>query len=200
MISWLQEFLTSRDFWINVSVAVSLVLFSKVSAVLWRFIRHIRQSRQAHSVSGCWTGTCVLPSYNGTAHVEIWRIVQNREDISLSFFSYPPDGRPTLCRGVGVFRVSMLSAIYYTPSSDTYESGVLALRLKGRRLIGLYAQFDPNDPEEPFFISDTSFCLTRIQLPFRQRVRMLFGLPPVMTYSQAAALYASVQLPKPATA
>ena len=201
MISWLQQVFTSRDFWINVSVAVTFVLFGKASAMLWRLIRHVRQSHQSYTVSGYWIGTCVLPSYGGKPHVELWRIVQSREDIHLSFFYYPPDGTAiSLCRGTGVFRGSILSAVYFTPSSDTYESGVLAVRLKGRRLVGSYSQFDPNHLEETFFASDTSYCLTRIQLPFRQAVRMLFGLRPLLTYSHAKALYDSVQLPTPATA
>ena len=135
---------------IDVSVAVTFVLFGKASAVAWRLIRRLRQSHQHYTVSGCWIGTCVLPS-----------------------------APVSLCRGTGVFRGSIMSAVYYTPASDTYESGVLALRLKGRRLVGSYAQFDPNDLDESFFTSDTTYCLTRIQLPLRQSVRMLFGLAPV---------------------
>ena len=201
MISWLQQVFTSRDFWINVSVAVIFVLFGKALAVLWRLIRHIRQSHQSYTVSGYWIGTCVLPSYGGKPHVEIWRIAQNREDIHLSFFCYPPDGTAiSLCRGTGVFRGAILSAIYYTPASDTYESGVLAVRLKGRRLVGSYSQFDPNHPEESFFFSDTSYSLARIRLPFRQAVRMLFGFRPLLTYAAAKTLHDSVQPPKPATA
>ena len=197
-MSWLQQVFTSRDFWINLSIAVTFVLFGKASAVLWRFVRRVRQSHQHYTVSGCWVGTCVLPSYGGKPHVEVWRIVQNREEIALVFFCYPPDGSlVSLCRGSGVFRGSIMSAIYFTPSSDTYESGVLALRLKGRRLVGSYAQFDPNDSEETFFSSDTAYCLTRIQLPLRQRVRMLFGLAPVPTYSDAQAIHASVSIQKP---
>ena len=90
-----------------------------------------------------------------------------------------------------------MSAVYYTPASDTYESGVLALRLKGRRLVGSYAQFDPNDLDESFFTSDTTYCLTRIQLPLRQSVRMLFGLAPVPAYSDAKAIFASGSVPRP---
>ncbi len=193
MADWFYQVFTSKEFWISFCVAGSFLVFGKTSAVMWRLFRYVRQSHQSYTVSGFWIGTCILPSYGGKPHIEIWRLTQSQENVALSFFCYPPD-ETTIehCAGAGIFRGANLSALYYSTLRGAYDSGVLVLRLKAQRLIGSYAQFDPKDQEEVFFASDTSYSLTRVQLSLWQATRMFLGFKPLPTYLAAKTLYDAV--------
>ena len=177
--NWLHEVLSSKDFWISVSVAVIFLVVGKFSALAIRLSRQIWQSRQAYSVSGFWIGDCVLPSCRGSYWIEIWRFVQRQNHIKITFYAY--DSKGSLVDryvGLGIFRGSYFSAIYYSSRRDSYESGVLALKLKNHRLRGTYAQHDIGDADENLYTSNGEYTLTRVHLPFLKAARMLLGKPP----------------------
>ncbi len=192
MLSWLNEVFTSKDFWINFSVAVLFLLAGKLSLVAIHLARQILQSRQSYSISGFWIGDCILPSHNNAYLVEIWRIVQKQDQIKLTLFVYSPvDPKIDKCNGSGVFRGSYLSAIYYSIRRESYESGVLALKLSKHGLRGTYAQYDTGDADERFYASDGKYTLTRTHLSFSKAFRMLCGVPPFRNYEEAHAVYES---------
>jgi len=190
MKTWLHDVLTSKDFWISFSVAVIFLLAGKLSALAVRLLRQIWQSHQIYSVSGFWMGDCILPSCNEGNLVEIWRFVQRHDQIKITLFAYYPTGAfIDRCAGSGIFRGSYLSAIYYSTRRDSYESGVLALKLHNKRLRGTYAQYDIGDVDEKFYTSDGEYMLTRVHLPFIKSVKMLLGRPPFRDYAEATIAY-----------
>ncbi len=190
MKTWLYEVLASKDFWISFSVAVIFLLAGKLSALAVHILRQVWQSHQSYSVSGFWMGDCVLPSCQGHL-VEIWRFIQRQDQIKITLFAYYPTGELVdRCAGTGIFRGSYLSAIYYSTRRDSYESGVLALKLSNQGLRGTYAQYDIGDVEEKFFTSDGEYKLVRARLPFAKAVKMLLGRPPFIDYAEAEAIYA----------
>ena len=74
--------------------------------------------------------------------------------------------------------------------ADTPESGTITMELSGRRLMGVYAQFDPEVPDDPLFVCRDRYEQVRVRLARRQRARMFFGFPPV-AYQQVANLLAA---------
>lgn len=190
MKTWLNEVFTSKDFWISFSVAVIFLVSGKLLAFAARLSRQIWQSHQSYSVSGFWIGDCILPSCGGAYLVEIWRFVQRQDQIKITLFVYSPT--ETLidqCAGAGIFRGSYLSAIYYSRRRESYESGVLALKLSNHRLRGTYAQYDLGDADEKFYTSDGEYTLTRARLPFLKAAKMMLGKPPFRDYAEAHAAY-----------
>ncbi|MFN2509427.1 MAG: hypothetical protein ABR589_11720 [Chthoniobacterales bacterium] len=200
MSSWITQVLTSRDFWINFSVAVVFFLGGKFSLVLARTYKLLLQRRQRFSVTGFWIGTCALPSYQGRYSVEIWKLVQRRDSVNLAMFAYSPmDTVVDRCSGSGVLRGAFLSAIYYSCRRDSTESGVLALRTKGKHLVGSYAQYDPGHPDEHFFSSDGTYTLFRLKLPLGRAVKMLLGYPPFESFERINDVYENTRarIPQP---
>jgi hypothetical protein len=171
-------------------IAGSSALAPKVLKWLWNAGLQRWTSRNEFKLARYWIGECSLPSYP-QASLEIWRYVRNGDRISLKFFSY--SSRSTdieKCIGRGVLRLNKLSAFYYLNDKSTYESGVIALEHKGPALHGVYAQFDPSDPQEALFASQPTYVQSRIKtLPFIPRAKMLFGFPPFQTYDEVKQVY-----------
>lgn len=190
MISWLEQVFTAKDFWISLSVAIVFFLAGKFWNACRRMANVLFQRRRDFSLNGFWIGTCTLPSYGEKYCVEIWKIVQRGEAVDLVMFSFAP-AEPFIdyCSGSGVVKGATLSAIYYSCHPESTESGVLALKVKGRKLVGSYAQYDPGDPAERFFASDTTYTLWRLQLPWFQSIRMILGRPPVASLLAADNIY-----------
>jgi len=190
MKTWLSDVLNSKDFWISFSVAVIFLLAGKLSALAVRLLRQVWQSHQAYSVSGFWMGDCILPSCGEGYIVEIWRFVQRQDQIKITLLAYYPTGSfIDRCAGSGIFRGSYLSAIYYSNRRDSYESGVLALKLSNQHLRGTYAQHDIGDIDEKFYTSDSEYSLTRVRLPFIKAAKMFLGRPPFRDYAEATVTY-----------
>ena len=190
MYSWLREIINSKDFWISFSVAVIFLLAGKLSVLVAGFFRQLRQSHQSYSVSGFWIGDCVLPSHKNKYLVEIWRIVQKQDQIKLYLYAYSPiDNSIDKCSGSGIFRGSYLSAIYYSIRRESYESGVLALKLNKKGLRGTYAQYDVGDVDEKLYVSDGEYTLTRLKLPFFKTVKIALGFPPFKDFEEAHQTY-----------
>lgn len=190
MKSWLSQVFSSKDFWINFSVAVIFLLTGKLSTTFIRIARQIWQSNRLYSVSGFWIGHCVLPSVGSSYLVEIWRIVQRKDQIKLTLFVYSPNDKYIDKHiGSGVFRGSYLSAIYYSVRRDSYESGVIALKLARKKLSGTYAQFDIGSSDERFYASDGEYSITRVDLPLKKAMKMWLGFPPFQSFSEANAAF-----------
>lgn len=189
MSQWISDVLAARDFWISASVAVLFFLGGKFYGVAVRTFRVLLYRHQQFSITGFWIGNCVLPSVPDRYLVEVWKIVQRGENVHLQMFSYYPDGRIDRCLGSGIFRGSLLSALYYTCGAETCESGALALRLKGNALVGSYAQYDVDDATERFFSSDSSYTLSRLPLSLGRKILMILGRPPFPGYPEIDAQY-----------
>lgn len=178
-------------FWKGIGVALLLAALAKIGQWLWNVVVQAWRSRQAFDIAGSWIGDCLLPSYQ-ERQLEIWRYTRRGDDVKLRFFAYDPrDSKPRLWIGGGVYRGSKLSAYYYHLAQGTYESGVIALELKGLRLRGVYAQFDPKMKDEPLFVSQPDYTQQRIDLAFFPRMRMFFGFPPLPTYEEVKRFYDS---------
>jgi hypothetical protein len=194
------DFLTSEHFWTGVAVAVAVAVLHQTRDAAWNFLRRALMTHGQFDLSGYWAGKCMLPSYTSPTF-ELWRYSRSGDRVKLAFYAYnsPKPGsqepRPEKWVGGGVFRGNKLSAFYYVNDADSPESGTITMELKGLRLRGVYAQFDPNDPNDPLFVSETPsetpYEQVRVRLTRRQRARMFFGFPPVARYQQAAELCAS---------
>jgi hypothetical protein len=187
------EFLTKTwlslktEFWVNVWVnllaAIALTVLAKLAWVIWSSIWPLVRP---FSLTGSWTGTCRMPSYPPDVEAtEIYRIVVRKEHVTFSFFNYHPDLEPVRKYiGSGILRGRVLSAFYYSPSRDSSDSGVLALRLIGLKLRGHYAQYDLQK-DELLMSSGEMFELTRIKVPMFVQLRMMFGRKPFPTHAKA---------------
>lgn len=194
IIHSIRDTVTSSNFWRGLIVSVTVAFLTVFGKWLWRVLRdHFRT--QAFTIAGYWVGYCLLPSYQGKANLEIWRYSLKGGSIMLSFFAYEPDKdglpiKPTRWLGGGIWRGSKFSAYYYLDRATSFESGVLALEVKGPHLKGIYAQFDPNEPDEPLYVSQKDYVQFRIrELQFCSRVKMLFGRPPVESYKEVEKIY-----------
>jgi hypothetical protein len=197
MPSWIEQIFTSRDFAVSLAVAMFFFLFGQSWGFLWRFFQSVRQSYREFSISGFWVGTCALPSYQNKQFIELWRFTQRRERVHLTFFAYPPPGVGNVdkCAGMGVLSGGILSAVYYSVLPNSYESGVVALRLRGLHLAGSYSQFDVGSPDEKFFASDTGYSLHRVRLSSWKALRFALGIDPFSgRYEEVTALCAGTPL------
>jgi hypothetical protein len=185
------DFLTSEHFWTGVAVAAVVAFLHQTRDAAWSLFRRAWMTRRQFDLSGYWAGVCMLPSY-ASPSFELWRYSRSGDRVKLAFYSYSSEElRPEKWVGGGVFRGNKLSAYYYVNDADTPESGTITMELKGLRLKGVYAQFDPRVPDDPLFVSKKGYEQVRVRLMRRQRARMFFGLPPVARYQQAADLYAA---------
>jgi hypothetical protein len=188
--AFLQNFWESEGFWKGVVVAVLAAVAGKLGHWSWKIIRQILLSRKTFDLAGIWIGECWLPSYGEQkSSIEIWRYSRAVDQVTLSFFAYnsaTPEVQKWI--GGGVFRGNKLSAYYYELDKSNYESGVIAMEMKGRRLKGVYAQFDPNVTDEPFYVSDNNYEQRRISLPIVPRLKMQMGFAPFGSYREVKDL------------
>jgi hypothetical protein len=185
------DFLTSEHFWTGVAVAVAVAFLHQTRDAAWSVFRRAWMTHRQFDLSGYWAGTCMLPSYT-TPTLELWRYSRSGDRVKLAFYAYSSaELGPEKWIGGGVFRGNKLSAYYYLNDADTPESGTITMELKGLRLKGVYAQFDPKVPDDPLIVSENPYEQVRVRLTRRQRARMFFGFPPVAKYQQAAELCAA---------
>lgn len=185
----------AKEFAVSLIVAATFFILGKSWGLVGRFVQTLRQAASSFTVSGFWVGTCVLPSYNDSPSIEIWRITQKDQAISLKFFEYKSSSeRIDKCTGSGVFRGGLFSAIYYSTRPDSYESGVLALRLRGMGLSGVYAQYDVGKSDEKFFASDTTYELFRVRLSWRRALLFAFGRKPFKDFAEVSQFCSTTPL------
>jgi hypothetical protein len=185
MQAWLEQVLSSKDFWINVSVAALFFIGGKGWGLASRTVRVLLNPQRDFTLTGFWIGDCRLPNCEGY-YVEIWKLAQRGSKVEIRMFSYSPempDIEPNA--GTGVVRGAFFSALYYSCKPDSPDSGVMSLRVKNQELTGGYAQFDSRDRDERFFASNTRFTLNRITLSFAQKLKMILGRPPFENYDEA---------------
>ena len=113
--------------------------------------------------------------------------------VKLTFYSYSADLKPEKWVGGGVFRGDKLSAYYYVKDVNSSESGTITVEMKGVRLRGVYAQFDPADRRDPLFVSKKGYEQLRVRLTRRQRAWMFFGFPPEATEQDVENLLAAAR-------
>ena len=180
---------------VGVSVAGSLVLLivGKVAWVIGAAIRRFGQLHHPFSLSGPWGGTCRLPHYPPDVEaVEIYRLIVRGDHVDITFFNYRPDDAPILkYKGKAVLRGRLFSGYYYIPARDSSDSGVIALRLKGTALLGMYAQYDTKADDQLKISHPTTedYGLHRIRLPLLAKIRLTFGWKPFATHDEARAVY-----------
>jgi hypothetical protein len=192
MLSNKLDFLTSEHFWSGVAVAVVVAFLHQTRDMTWSLFRRAWMTRSQFDLSGCWAGICMLPSYTSPSF-ELWHYSRSGDRVKLAIYSYSSaELRTEKWVGGGVFRGNKLSAYYYVNDADTPESGTITMELKGLRLKGVYAQFDPQVPDDPLFVSEKPYEQVRVRLTRSQRIRMFFGYPPVAKYQEAAELCAAV--------
>jgi hypothetical protein len=186
------DFLTSPHFWTGVAVAVGVAFLNQTRDAAWSLFQRAWMTRRQFDLSGYWAGTCTLPSYTSPS-LELWRYSRSGDRVKLAFYSYSSaQPSPEKWIGGGVFRGNKLSAYYYLNHADSPESGTVTLEMKGLRLKGVYAQFDPQMPNDPLYVSKKgTYEQKRVTLTRRQRARIFFGFPPVAKYQQAAELWCS---------
>jgi hypothetical protein len=184
--------------WRGIVVAGVLAAVAALGRWILRGVQAWWKTRHDFGLSGYWIGECDLPSYP-QPKLEIWRYVQRGDDVSFRFCDYDQKD-PAIFDwiGRGVLRGDLCSLYYYKHHSQDYDSGVLLLRLKGRRLEGIYAQYDPNAPSAsvPLFVSNIRqgaatklYTQFRAQLPFLAKARMALGWPPFKKHAEVAALF-----------
>jgi hypothetical protein len=185
------DFLTSEHFWTGVAVAVVVALLTQTRDAAWSLVKRAWGTRGQFGLSGFWAGTCMLPHF-ASPSLELWRYSLTGDRVKLVFYSYSSaELKPVKWVGGGVFRGNKLSAYYYVKDADTPESGTITMELKGLRLMGVYAQFDPKVPDDPLFVCKDPYEQVRVRLARRQRARMFFGFPPVATFQLVANLLAA---------
>jgi hypothetical protein len=182
--------LASLESWWEFAAGIAAVLLYPLLVEVARKPLNLLHRRlfgsSAFDVSGFWVGECWLPGYGENRRVEIWRYVLKGDRITLSFYSYDRlDAKAVgIWRGSGTFRASKLSAFYFEANADTYDSGTIALEVRGRRLIGAYTQFYVSEDREPLFTSPLDYAQTRVKLDFWPRMRAYFRLAPYKDFTE----------------
>jgi hypothetical protein len=184
--SKLVEFALSERFWASVAVLFLVAFFRQLRDAAWRLLYGAWEWRNKFDLSGYWAGECELPTVS--SH-ELWRYSLTRHSVKLVLYSYTSVAgeKPKKWIGGGVFRGNRLSAYYYLEDPNAPESGTITMELRGRSLIGVYAQFDPK-----LIVSKRDYEQVRVNLTRRERikmrVKMLFGVPPVGTREDVVTL------------
>lgn len=171
----------------NLLIAILMVVLGKTALKLHRIVLQLWKSKSEFRLTGIWVGTCWLPAYGPEKAIEIYRLVVKSEKLTLTLHSYLPK-KCEKCEGAGIVRGRILSAYYYTPTSHDFESGVFLLRQVGKKLRGVYAQYDLR-ADERLVVSPENFELMRIQVPMATQLRMIMGRKPVATYEEAKKFY-----------
>jgi hypothetical protein len=187
------DFLTSEKFWTGVAVAVVVALLTKAGQMAWRLAVDAWNTRHQFGLSGFWAGACMLPTFEKPT-LELWYYSLAGDRVNLTFYSYSSaELKPVKWVGGGVFRGDKLSAYYYVKDVNSSESGTITVELKGLRLRGVYAQFDPNDRRNQLFVSKKDYEQLRVRLTRRQRAWIFFGFPPVATHQDVENLLAAAR-------
>lgn len=194
------------DFWFN--VFTNVFAGAMWATIVWLAIglirvtqRLFRATRAYYRINGTWIGPCNLPGVSGEVEgIEIYHLNKRKETVTFSFFHYRPgSSKITRYEGGGVYRGEILSSFYYIADSNSCESGVFVLRKMGEMFIGVYAQYLLSSGMK-LYQSPETFILRRIQISLWAQVKMLLRRPPVSTYEQAKALYATALTEQPDTA
>lgn len=195
-----------HDLIVNVAGSILILVLGRLVWLLGAALRRFLQisSPRAFSLSGSWGGTCRLPSYPPDVEaVEIYRLIVRGDQVEITFFNYRPD-IPHIARykGRAVWRGSLFSAFYYMPAAENFDSGVIALRLEGNTLAGVYAQFDPNagDALKVSHPKQEDYRLVRVTLPLWAKLRLTFGAPPFRDHDEARSVFDAARKPRSAQA
>jgi hypothetical protein len=186
---WNKLSTTITDNIVGVVATIIIYVVTKIFLYLWNIALQKWRNLYEFKIAGDWMSYCRLPSGD---LLEIWHYyLPKQQQFKLAFFSYAPDNSASKWSGAGTIRNNKLSAYYYRLNSESYESGVVAMEVKAQKLRGTYAQFDPNFPDETFYVSHPIYDYTqvRIKLSLKCRIKMFFGFPPFRTYAEAKDLF-----------
>jgi len=179
------------------SIGVVVGIFIKSLAFLYEQIKNLVRSTQSFSVSGIWTAA-FESNIPGKHVVEIFKITQNREKISLYLQHY---GNITKTvrkyRGIGIFRGKAISLAYFDESRDRSHSGVFSLVLDqdsaGETIVrGQYAELGIGDNSNKIVIGNDQYIARKIRPNLSILARLYLGVKCFSSFEEANDFFVSV--------
>lgn len=158
------------------------VATSLSAAAIWlvvgeRLLRSIGGS--SFSLSGTWLAHFKPISPAGSQSVEIITMSHSRDTVRFRLENYNSTrGHIVRCRGMGKFRSSQLSALWYLMDEGGQDSGTFVLRSRSTSdgpsiLSGVYSRVVDLEEAGEVVIRTDPYTLLRIDLPLNRRLHRL---------------------------
>lgn len=176
---------------IALGIAGSLILIGFQQA--YKFIRDkigllAANLSKGFSLNGNWLSITYHDSERTNAkHIDIIEVKHQSSDIKVIIWHY---GSMYMTKkwykyyGQGVQKGQNVSIYYYLASKVYPETGCAVFHLEGAKLVGPFIQYTVKDNDSSLLISDKDYCLRRVNLPFKQRMKMLIGKPPFKDFNE----------------
>ena len=126
-------------------------------------------------------------------HIDIIELRHHSSDLSTVIWHYGSTYKAKKWYkyyGKGVQKGQNISLYYYLASKTYPETGCAILHLEGAKLVGPYVQYAVKDNDSSLFISRTDYCLRRINLSLRCRLKSLIRIAPFKDFDECLS-YAS---------
>lgn len=155
---------------------------SLAAACIWavmgdRLARRVGGSR--FSLSGAWLAAFEPISPRRTRSVELVTMLHSRDTVRFRIENYNSVRSGVLrLRGLGKYRSSQLSAVYWFVGRGEQDSGTFVLRSRSTDtgttfLTGLYMQIADREETGDVSVRSEEYTLRRIELPFTRRLRRI---------------------------
>ncbi len=124
------------------------------------------------------------------SNIEIVSIKQKKELIYIKIQQYANNSNvPAKFTGLGIFRSSELSAIYYPNNKELLQNGTILMRVVHKlteqpKLDGFYHEFDFTTENNKIKIGAGPYILQRVSLPFHKKIKILCNINCFSSYSE----------------
>jgi len=155
---------------------------SLTAAALWMVIGdHLLHSLSSgcFNLSGVWLAVFEPISPRPSTSLELVTMLHSRDTVRFRIENHNSVRGPMVrLRGLGKYRSSQLSAVYYLVGKSGQDSGTLVLRSRSTDtgstvLTGVYTQVADREETGNVSLRSEPYTLQRIDLPFRRRLRRL---------------------------
>ena len=131
------------------------------------------------SLSGVWVAAFEPISPPRSRSIELVTMLHSRDTVRFRIENYNSVRRRVVrIKGLGKYRSSQLSAIYYFVGKGQQDSGTFVLRSRSTDsgttiLTGVYTQIADREETGDVSVYSEAYTLRRIELPFARRLRRL---------------------------
>lgn len=157
-------------------------------------------SGSCFSLSGVWLAAFEPVSPRPSRSIELVTMFHSRDTVRFRIENHNGvRDRVVRCRGLGKYRSSQLSAVYYLVGKGGQESGTFVLRSRGTdtgstTLTGVYTHVVDREETGGISLHSETYALRRIELPFRRRLRRLLHGTYFENYEELRAWLISADL------
>ena len=167
---------------------------SLASAVIWHVMGDMLQGRLAgsnFSIAGVWVTLFQPASPSDSVSIEVLTIKHCRDHVRFHLENHN-DARGTVIslKGMGIYRSSQFSAVYYFSGTSKPDTGTFVLRSRSSDnadalLSGVATQFIDREETGPVKVWSMPYRIIRIRIPLQLRLRRLLRNSYFQTYEEA---------------